>query len=111
MPGALPAAKSRTERFDHQVSQSVSLLEDIYGKTIAGVEFGVEDVPPSSPAWWESGAVPLGRYFPADAGLPHRIVIYRRPIITRTFSPAHQFELITQVLIEQIVHMTGKEPD
>ncbi|HLS01760.1 MAG TPA: metallopeptidase family protein, partial [Beutenbergiaceae bacterium] len=72
MPGALPAAKSRTERFDHQVSQSVSLLEDIYGKTIAGVEFGVEDVPPSSPAWWESGAVPLGRYFPADAGLPHR---------------------------------------
>ncbi|HLS01772.1 MAG TPA: metallopeptidase family protein, partial [Beutenbergiaceae bacterium] len=102
MPGALPASRTRTEQFDAHVSYSVSLLETFYGNKIAGVEFGVEDVPPSNPAPWEVGAIPLGRYFPADAGLPHRIVVYRRPIIARAPSPPQQFHLITSILVEQI---------
>lgn len=111
MPGALPGARSRTERFDDLVATAIAVLESRCGEIIDGVEFGVEDVPPSTPAPWERGAVPLGRYFPADLGMPHRIVVYRRPIIIRAPTPAEQFSLISHVLTEQVAHLTGLNPE
>ncbi len=111
MPGALPGARSRTERFDDLVATAIAVLESRCGEIIDGVEFGVEDVPPSTPAPWERGAVPLGRYFPADLGMPHRIVVYRRPVITRAPTPAEQFALISHVLTEQVAHLTGLNPE
>ncbi len=111
MPGALPGARSRTEKFDDRVADVITLLESRCGELIDGVEFGVEDVPPSLPAPWEHGAVPLGRYFPADLGMPHRIVIYRRPVIMRAPARDEQLDLITHVLKEQIAHLTGLRPD
>lgn len=111
MPGALPAARSRTERFDDLVALVIQIMEERCGPLINGVEFGVEDVPPSHPAPWERGSVPLGRYFPADLGMPHRIVIYRRPVILRAATFDDQYELITQVLTEQIAHLTGRRPE
>lgn len=111
MPGAMPAVRSRTERFDDMVAEVIELLEARCGDLINGVEFGVEDVPPSQPAPWELGAVPLGRYFPADLGMPHRIVIYRQPVIMRAPSHGERLELITHVLSEQIAHLTGRRPD
>lgn len=111
MPGAMPAARSRSQSFDDLVSLAVTILESQHGRLIDGVEFGVEDVPPSLPAPWEQGSVPLGRYFPADLGMPHRIVIYRRPVMARCAGRAEQFALISQVLIEQIAHLTRRRPD
>lgn len=111
MPGAMPAARSRSGSFDDLVSMIVAILESQHGDLIDGVEFGVEDVPPSQPAPWERGSIPLGRYFPADLGMPHRIVVYRRPIMTRCASRNEQFALISHVLIEQIVHLTGRSPE
>jgi len=111
MPGALPGARTRTQRFDDLVAGVVIELEERCGELIHGVEFGVEDVPPSRPAPWEHGAVPLGRYFPADLGMPHRIVIYRRPVISRTRTAGERVDLITHVLTEQIAHLTGLRPE
>lgn len=111
MPGGLPGARSRTERFDHLVSIIITALEQQYGDQISGVEFGVEDVPPSAPAPWEHGRIPLGRYFPADLGMPHRIVVYRRPVMMRASTVEDQFFVIAHVLKEQIAHLTGKHPD
>lgn len=111
MPGAMPAARSRSQRFDDLVSLAVTILESHHGHLIDGVEFGVEDVPPSLPAPWERGSVPLGRYFPADLGMPHRIVIYRRPIMARSTNTSEQFSLISHVLVEQIAHLTGRSPE
>lgn len=111
MPGALPAARSRTQRFDDQVATVVADLEARCGALIDGVEFGVEDVPPSTPAPWEHGAVPLGRYFPADLGMAHRIVVYRWPVIVRSRTMAERVELIAHVLTEQIAHLTGMRPE
>lgn len=111
MPGALPAVRSQTEKFDDLVASAITVLEARCGDLITGVEFGVEDVPPSTPAPWERGAIPLGRYFPADLGMPHRIVLYRRPVIARAPTAHEQYFLITHVLSEQVAHLTGLHPD
>lgn len=111
MPGALPGARSRIEKFDELVSIAIGDLEVRCGDLLNGVEFGVEDVPPGAPAPWERGAIPLGRYFPADLGMPHRIVLYRRPIITRTENAEERFSLISHVLTEQVAHLTGLNPE
>lgn len=91
----------------------VERLEHRLGKEMNGVEFAVEEVPPSAPAPWERGAVPLARYFPADgaAGLSHRIVVYRRPIVARVDDAADLAALVRDVLVEQLAHMLGREPE
>lgn len=113
LPPALPGARSRTEQFDDVVLSVVDRLERRLGRELDGVEFAVEDVPPSAPAPWEQGAVPLGRYFPADgaAGLTHRIVVYRRPVLGRTEGADDVASLVRDVLVEQIAHMLGREPE
>ena len=82
-----------------------------WSRQLAGTEFAVEEVPPSSPAPWEHGAVPLGRYFPADAGLPPRVVVYRRPVVTRAVDEHDLADLVRDVLVEQVAHLLGHAPE
>lgn len=113
VPPSLPGARTRAERFDDDVLEAVERLEKRWRAELEGVEFGVEDVPPSAPAPWESGAVPLGRYFPAEpaAGLSHRIVVYRRPIEARADTPRERTELVRDVVVEQVAHLLAREPE
>lgn len=114
MPANLPGARTRAERFDDEVLDAVERLEKRWRAELAGVEFGVEDIPPSPPAPWEDGrGVPLGRYFPADpvAGLSHRIVLYRRPVETRAESPHDLTDLVRDVLVEQVAHLLARAPE
>ncbi|WP_448629927.1 metallopeptidase family protein [Cellulomonas soli] len=55
--------------------------------------------------------MPLGRYFPADAGLPARIVLYRRPVESRATDPGDLAELVRDVVVEQVAHMLGRSPE
>ncbi|GAB2966786.1 MAG TPA: metallopeptidase family protein [Actinotalea caeni] len=109
----LPGARTRSEQFDDIVLAAVERLERRLGRELDGVEFAVEEVPPSAPAPWEHGAVPLGRYFPADlaAGLTHRVVVYRRPVLARTEGADDVAALVRDVLVEQIGHMLGRDPE
>lgn len=111
MPATLPAYRTRAERFDDLVLDAVELLERRWSRQLDGTEFAVEDVPPSDPAPWEHGGVPLGRYFPADAGLPARIVLYRRPVEARATDPHDLAELVRDVVVEQVAHMLGRSPE
>lgn len=113
LPAGLPGARTRAERFDDEVLAAVERLERRWGKALEGVEFGVEDVPPSAPAPWEEGSVPLGRYFPADAmaGLSHRVVLYRRPIETRADDPRDLRDLVRDVVVEQVAHLLSRKPE
>ena len=107
----LPAYRTRAERFDALVRAAVERLEKRWSKQLDGAEFGVEDVPPSHPAPWEHGGVPLGRYFPADAGLPARIVVYRRPVETRALDAEELEDLVRDVVVEQVAHLLARSPD
>jgi hypothetical protein len=113
LPPVLPGARTRAELFDDEVLTAVERVEQRWGKALEGVEFGVEDVPPSSPAPWEEGRIPLGRYFPADpvAGLSHRIVLYRRPIETRAEDAKDLRDLVRDVVVEQVAHLLSRKPE
>src|SRR5215213_8502580 len=87
IPRGVPAWRSRADRFDDLVLDAVENLETRWATQLEGVEFAVEDVPPSDPSPWEHGEVPLGRFFPAQGELPPRIVVYRRPVETRAGEP------------------------
>lgn len=112
LPPTVPAARSRAEQFDLALLDTVHLLERRLGAGLDGVEFAVEDVPPSAPAPWEAGAVSLGRYFPADAaaGLTDRIVLYRRPMASRAEGPEDLAVMIYEVVVEQVAHLLGRDP-
>lgn len=113
LPPLMPGSRTRAEQFDDLVLAVVEALERRLGRDLHGVEFAVEEVPPSAPAPWEQGAVPLGRYFPADsaAGLTHRIVVYRRPVVARAYGSDDLAALVRDVLVEQIAHMLGRSPE
>jgi predicted Zn-dependent protease with MMP-like domain len=106
----VPAARTRAERFDDVVLDAVERLERRWRDELAPLEFAVEDVPPTDPSPWEHGEVPLGRFFPAERGLPPRVVVYRRPVETRT-DEADLPALVHDVVVEQVAHALGLEPE
>jgi predicted Zn-dependent protease with MMP-like domain len=111
LPVDLPAYRTRAERFDDLVLAAVERLEKRWSRQLDGAEFAVEEVPPSQPAPWEHGGVPLGRYFPADAGLPPRIVVYRRPVETRAVDAEELEDLVRDVVVEQVAHLLARSPE
>ncbi len=110
LPLGVPAYRTRAERFDDLVLDTVEDLERRWARELEGAEFAVEDVPPSNPAPWERGGVPLGRYFPADAGLPPRIVVYRRPVEARANDDHDLADLVHEVVVEQVADLLGRSP-
>ena len=101
---------TRAERFDELVLDAASRMELRAGKTLGDVEFAVEDVPPSDPAPWEHSDVPLGRLFAAQGAMPARIVVYRRPVETRTTDTRELAALINDVVVEQVASLLNVDP-
>lgn len=112
LPPGMPAARSRAERFDDAVLEVVEALERRWEQQLRGVEYAVEDVPPSDPSPWEHG-VPLGRYFAADpvAGLTHRIVLYRRVVEERVDDAEMLRSLVREVIVEQVAQLLNRPPE
>jgi predicted Zn-dependent protease with MMP-like domain len=111
MPAAMPAWRSRRQRFDDHVLDAVEVLEGRWSRELDGVRFAVEDVPPSDPAPWEHGEVSLGRFFPAQGELPPMVVVYRRPVETRSADASEVAALTHEVVVEQVAHLLGMTPE
>jgi len=111
LPPGLPAARTRAERFDDLVLDAAERLLRRHPDELDGVEFATEDVPPGDPAPWEGREVPLGRLFPASGSAPARVVVYRRPVETRAEEPADLAPLVEDVVVEQVAHLLGRDPD
>ena len=104
-----PGRRNKRESFDDAVAACASSLEKRWGNVWGAVEFAVEEVPRSAPAAWETG-IPLGRLFPADAGQPARIVVYRKPIEQRAIDREDLRGLVRDVITENVAHVLGKPP-
>jgi len=104
----VPAMATRAEQFDEMVLDAASRME--HQASLGDLEFAVEDVPPSDPAPWESSEVPLGRLFAAQGKMPARIVVYRRPVETRTNDSRELAALINDVIVEQVASLLGVDP-
>ncbi|SPT53323.1 Uncharacterized protein conserved in bacteria [Actinomyces bovis] len=111
LPAALPAWRTPSERFDELV---IRVVQDLSRQVpqVESIQFAVEEVPPSDPAPWERGIV-LGRGFAAEpkAGLPARVVIYRRPVTSRAADRGELVELVHRVVVEQVATMLGRRPE
>ncbi len=106
----VPAMRSRAERFDELVIDAATRFERHWGRPFPDFELGVEDVPPSDPAPWEHEEVPLGRFFAGDTRRDPRIVIYRRPVETRTPNDPELGLLVAEVVAEQLAALLGVSP-
>ena len=111
VPPGTPAHRTRAQRFDDLVLDVVEDLDRTWATHLRGTEFAVEAVPPSDPAPWEDGGVLLGRFFPAEAGRPGRVVVYRRPVAVRAFDTDDLADLVRDVVVEQVAHMLARTPE
>ncbi|WP_344082739.1 metallopeptidase family protein [Nostocoides veronense] len=107
----VPAMSTRRDRFDQIVLEGTERFEKLLSGRYAGTEFAVEDVPPSDPAPWEERRIVLGRLFPADGGMPARIVVYRRPIEARAGDGRDRADLVREVLEEHVAALLGVAPE
>ncbi|MBP2474587.1 putative Zn-dependent protease with MMP-like domain [Crossiella equi] len=125
-PSTMPAARSRSERFDAVVLEALEPIEQRWRNELTQLDVAVDDVPelPTSKAealnWGddvvEDGNVPLARLVPAGVdrrGLPTRarIVLYRRPLEARAKDGADLSDLVHDVLVEQVATYLGLDPD
>lgn len=107
----MPAVRTRAEQFEDALVEAVDHLERRWARALEGVEFAVEDVPPSEPSPWEDGPA-MGRSFPADtvAGLKPRIVLYRRVVEARCDGASEVADLVHAVVVEQVARLLGEDP-
>lgn len=108
---AVPGWATRREQFVELVHQVLREFQERVPE-VAEIEFGVEEVPPSAPADWESHELTMARAFPRDRtrGLPGRIVLYRLPILQR--NPGDLLDLaVYSLMAERICELTGADPD
>lgn len=111
VPAILPASRSRREKFDREILAILTRMKARYPE-IGEIEFGVEDVPPSTPAPWEDFDVCLARSFPRDRtrGLANRIVVYRRPVMQRC-GPEGCYPLLRLLLAYRISELLTVDPE
>jgi predicted Zn-dependent protease with MMP-like domain len=117
-PPEVPLYRSRSERFDDLVLLAVSQLEPRWEAELAGVEFGVEEIPPSDLASDDPEPVPLARLdqgspdsgSPDRPAQPARIVLYRRPLVARADSEDDLGELVLDVVVEEFARLLGLDP-
>ena len=107
----LPGWVTRQERFAAWVNQVVEALRAA-DSDVDRIEFGIEEIPPSSPAEWEPATVSLSRAFPRDRkrGLAPRVVLYRLPI-ERGMRGQNTQEVVVALLVERTAELLGVSPE
>lgn len=76
----LPRYRTRAGFFDDITASQIKRLNAAWPELVEPVQFAVEDVPPSEPAFWEGRRGLTSRAFPSGRGIPARIVLYRMPL-------------------------------
>lgn len=115
-PG-VPLARSRADAFDDLVLDAVEELESRWAIDLAGVEFAVEDVPPTDPGAEFSADVVLDRgvalgrlYREGLAGIRRpTIVVYRRPLEVRAADPLERGDVVFAVVAELVAEYLGRD--
>ena len=107
----LPRYRTRTGMFDDMVVAQIRRLNGAWPELVAPVQFAVEDVPPSDPAPWE--AVPHfgSQCFPADHGIPPRIVLYRMPLQSHARSRMDLQFAIRDEVVSRLAELYGRRPE
>jgi predicted Zn-dependent protease with MMP-like domain len=107
-----PGYRTRSDRFDDMVLDSAQRLHDIWGKTLDGVRFGVDEIPPDLELLAASSApVPMGSYSPATDEDGPMITVYRRVVEQACPGVEELQDLVHDVVVEHTAEMLGVAPE
>ncbi|MFP5311134.1 MAG: metallopeptidase family protein, partial [Actinomycetes bacterium] len=82
------------------------------GKTLDGVGFGVDEIPPDLEQLAASASVaPMGSYTPAAGGEGPMITVYRRVVEQACSSVEELQDLVQDVVVEHTAEMLGVAPE
>ncbi|WP_354242549.1 metallopeptidase family protein [Arthrobacter sp. UYEF20] len=108
----LPGYRTRSERFDDYVLDSAQRLHDIWGKTLDGVRFAVDEIPPGLEQLVSDGTpAPMGAYTPATAEEGPVITLFRRVVEQACGSREELQDLVHDVVVEHTAEMLGVPPE
>lgn len=99
----------RRVEFDELVLSLVDRLTQRWESELGEVEFGTEEVP-QVPDSWGDEPLPFGSLVRAAEGRPARIVLFRKPIELRAPTRAERTALASEVLVEHIAALLGRDP-
>jgi predicted Zn-dependent protease with MMP-like domain len=107
-----PGYRTRADRFDDMVLDSAQRLHDIWGKTLDGVRFGVDEIPPDLEQLAAHAATPpMGSYTPASGDDGPMITVYRRVVEPACSSVDELQDLVHDVVVEHTAEMLGVAPE
>ncbi|WP_243386874.1 metallopeptidase family protein [Bifidobacterium primatium] len=107
----MPRYRTKAGMFDSMVVAQLKRLNAAWPQLLDGVQCAVEDVPPSAPVSWETRRAFLSQSFPANHGIPARIVLYRRPIEQRAVGRVDLQLIIRDELVSCLADLSGKHPE
>lgn len=120
-PAAVPLSRTRSEVFDDLVLDAVEELEEHWSAELTGVEFAVEEVPPTGGATGTDfdpdvvvdRGIALGRLHRTGlAGVATPvIVVYRRPIEARAVDAEDRGDLVFMIVAELVAELLGRDVD
>lgn len=108
----LPGYRTRSDLFDDLVLDSAQRLHDIWGKTLDGVRFAVEEIPPGLERLVaDRSPAPMGAYEPATPAEGPVITVYRRVVEQACGSREELQDLVHDVVVEHTAEMLGVPPE
>ena len=107
----LPRYRTSAGMFDDTVAAQLKRLSEAWPQLMKPLQIAVEDVPPSDPEPWEDTDQLLSRGFPANHGIPARIVLYRLPIQTQTRDRVELQFIIRDELVSRVADLYGRRPE
>lgn len=100
----------RQEFFLAAVTDAVDSIARQAPDAVAGITFGVEDVPQLETTW-RGQQVPLAAAVGASPGRPAQVVVYRRPLEHRAATRRGLRILVYRTIVEQLSALTGRSVD
>ena len=109
--GHMPRYRTAAGMFDDMVASQIRRLSHAWPDFVNPVQVAVEDVPPSDPAPWEGDGPLFSRAFPANHGMPARVVLYRLPIQSQTGERDELELMVRDELVSRIAELYGRRPE
>lgn len=118
---AVPAWRSRGDRFDDLVRDALDDLAERWGHALALVEVAVDDVPDTRLGRLPlhgvvsddtaGGPVPLGLVVPGTREHSGRLVVFRRPVEARAEDAHDLAALVHEVVVDLVAELVGVDPE